>query len=73
MRQALVVIDMQACFLEQHAPLVPPLDGAVEIINHVAAALRRALPAVAATGHTRVLSAFYRLADGAVEFLEPAP
>ena len=44
--QALVVIDMQACFLEQHAALVPPLEGAVEIINHVAAALRKAGHAV---------------------------
>lgn len=60
--------------------LALPGDGAEQVdvaaranARHVAAALRRALPAVAATGHTRVLSAFYRLADGAVEFLEPAP
>ncbi|MGE0193772.1 MAG: cysteine hydrolase family protein [Planctomycetota bacterium] len=42
MRHALVVIDMQVCFLERHVALTPPLDDAIEVINHVAGALREA-------------------------------
>lgn len=42
MRHALVVIDMQVCFLERHVALTPPLDDAIEVINHVTSSLRKA-------------------------------
>jgi carbonic anhydrase len=62
----------------QHAELPP--DGAERVnaaaranARHVAQALSEALPGVTGAARTRVLPAFYRLEDGAVELLEPAP